>query len=99
MKNCTFADTELVPLTRREAARRIGGWVIFAGLSGMGCAGGGKDGSGVPVHVESCSTTPSGIDTGLLDTDIPVGSVAYDSANSLFVCHDADVFYAMTSTC
>ena len=98
MRKPNIVDVGLVTLSRREATKRIGGWVIFAGLTSVGCSGGGGSNNDA-IHVESCSTTATGTNTGLLQSDVAAGNVAWDATDNLFVCHDADGFYAMSSIC
>lgn len=42
---------------------------------------------------------PSGAPTGLNRSDLPVNSVAFNIGLSLFVCHDAAGYYAMSALC
>jgi Rieske Fe-S protein len=80
---------------RREAVKRIGGWLIFAGvlgtgaLEGCGPHHGSRRGDGPPA------VTPTGLKAG----DVPVNGVAWSPDASLFICHATDGFYAMDSVC
>ncbi len=52
-----------------------------------------------PTNACTGNTDLPGTATTLTTADIPVGQVRYFSALSVFVCHDASGFYAMSSLC
>ena len=89
---------ELVKLSRRDAVKRVGAWVIYAGGLAALPACTPQPGSGETTP-PVCGGPVSGIDTGLSIGDVAENAVAYHSASSLLVCHDATGFYAMTSIC
>jgi Rieske Fe-S protein len=83
--------------SRREAVRQIGAWIIFA--AALDACGPPPSARGKSTNVCTDCATTSGTNTGLTRTDLPAGHVAYNAADSLYVCHDANGFYAIDSIC
>lgn len=92
--------------SRREAVRRIGGWLIFAGVLGAG--GAASEGCGPQPSFNRGGTHGSatcdcgvatGTDTGLKRSDLPLNAVAWNPQEAIFICHDTGGFYALDSLC
>lgn len=55
-------------------------------------------GSPTPIEPCGCPQVP-GVAVGINAENIPAGSFAFNAGLTLFVCHDAGGFYAMTAIC
>jgi Rieske Fe-S protein len=87
-------------IDRRETIRLAGGWVLFLGTASLVESCGPQNGArGQQQPTCGCDATPSGTDSGLMRSDLPDNSVAYNASAQLFVCHDAQGFYCMDSLC
>ena len=92
-------------VSRRDTLRTFGAWVVFVGGAGSVAAltqsCGPTPSSAQPSGTAGCgcNATPTGTNSGLNRSAIPLNGVAYNASAELFVCHDANGFYCLDALC